>query len=175
MQKYNIFSLTNYITWLCFSYLLIIDIGCSATCMDAISIYDTNEIDFQVFDETTKAELFLGVRPGGIYPSGKVKVLQENGEPASKYLMEIDDIASFAYANSSDTDAFDKSKRKNFYLHLETSSGKIDIDTITVDFKFRNSQSCNVPISEKVTVSYNGKIYFDKYNDRTIIQFFKKL
>ena len=165
----------GYVPWLCLFYLIIIDIGCSATCMDAVSIYDTNEIDFQVFDATTKAELFLGVRPGGIYPSSKVKLLQENGEPASKYLMEIDDIASFAYANSSDTDAFDKSKRKNFYLHLETSSGKIDIDTITVDFKFRNSQSCNVPISEKVTVSYNGKIYFDKYNDRTIIQFFKKL
>ena len=165
----------GYVGWLCFFYLSVIDIGCTASCMDVISIYETNEIDFQVFDEETKGELFLGIRPGGIYPSGKVKVLQENGEPALKYKMEIDDIASFNYADSSDSDALEKSKTKNFYLHLETSSGKVDIDTITVDFKFKNSKSCNVPVSEKVTVSYNGKVYFDKYNDRTIIYFFKKL
>ena len=89
--------------------------------------------------------------------------------------MEIDDIASFNYANSSDSDALEKSKTKNFYLHLETSSGKVDIDTITVDFKFKNSKSCNVPISERVTVSYNGKLTIDKYSDHSTIQFFKKL
>ena len=175
MKKNNVFSLMGYVGWLCFFYLSVIDIGCTASCMDAISIYDYNGIDFQVFDEETKGELFLGIRPGGIYPSGKVKVLQENGQSALNYKMEIDDIASFNYADSSDSDALEKSKKKNFYLHLETSSGKVDIDTITVDFKFKNSKNCNVPISERVTISYNGKLTIDKYSDHSTIQFFKKL
>ena len=177
MKKINVFSLVAFVPWLCFAYLLFICNSCSDMngCGFEPSIFEYNQIAFQVIDANSKEKLFQGIRPGGIYPSSKVKVVLEHGELARKYKMEIDDIASFMYADSSDIDAIDKTKTKFFYLHLVDKVGNLDIDTIKVDFKFINEKKCRNTFAEKVTVSYNGKVAFDKYNDGTVLQLQKNL
>ena len=175
MKKINVFSLVAFVPWVCFVYLLFICDACTVETCEPSDIFKYNQIDFQVIDSKTQAVLFQGIRPGGIYPSSKVKVVLEHGELAKNYKMEIDDIASFTYADSSDTDALEKTKSKFFYLHLVNNFGFLDVDTININFKYKYIKECGFSKSEKVQILYNSKIATEYYGNGTTIQFQKNL
>ena len=174
MKKINVFSLVAFVPWLCFAYLLFICNACHPNeCGEGESVFENSRIDFGIIDADTKEDLIIGIRPGGIYAGEQVKVLLDHGELAKDYKMEISDQAHFIFADSSDTDALDKMKTKFFYLNLVDNLGNLDVDTIKVDFKYKLSK-CNIPRSEKITVSLNEKIYYENYSIGTIILFQKK-
>ena len=174
MKKFNVFSLVAFVPWLSFAYLLFICNSCTDKCGEGERVFLNSRIDFGVIDAETKEDLIQGIRPGGIYPNSQVKVVLDHGELAKDYKMEIDDEAHFIFADSSDTDALDKTKTKFFYLHLVDNLGNLDVDTIKVDFKYQVPKDCPIPISEKITVSFNDKVYYKNYSIGTTIFFQKK-
>ena len=174
MKKINVFSLVAFVPWLCFAYLLFICNACfTRGCEEVESVFNYSRIDFAVIDADTKEDLVQGIRPGGIYPNNQVKVLLDHGELAKDYKMEINDEAHFIFADSSDLDALDNMKTKFFYLNLVDNLGNVDVDTIKVDFKYKISE-CKIPDAEKITVSFNDKVYYKDYSIGTTIGFQKK-
>ena len=178
MKKINVFSLVAFVPWLSFAYLLFIS-GCNSNhdnyeenCF-VLDIFKYNRIDFRLVDQNNN-KLFKGLRPGGIYPSAKVRLYQDHDVPALKYNMEIDDMVNFAYADSTDIEALDKTIHKNFYLQLFDTSDNLDVDTISVDFKFNTNKNCHNAENEKVSISYNGKIINANYQDGNVLNFIKK-
>ena len=173
MKKINVFSLVAFVPWLCFAYLLFICNSCSDVCGEGESVFTYSRIDFGIIDSDTKEDLVQGIRPGGIYPNNQVKVVLDHGELAKDYEMGIGDQAHFTFADSSDLDALDNMKTKLFYLNLVDNLGNVDVDTIKVDFKYKISE-CKIPDAEKITVSFNDKVYYKNYSIGTIIFFQKK-
>ena len=173
MKKIKVFSLVAFVPWLCFAYLLFICNSCTDECGEGGSVFNYSRIDFGIIDADTKEDLIQGIRPGGIYPNNQVKVVLDHGELAKDYEMGIGDQAHFTFADSSDLDALDNMKTKLFYLNLVDNLGNVDVDTIKVDFKYKISE-CKIPDAEKITVSFNDKVYYKNYSIGTIIFFQKK-